>query len=164
MKALKIHNGKTKAEEAGMPSLWSEFFEGPFPSVFRDAQWMDRWFRPGAGFPTIPQFKAPVVDVSEDDKEIAVKAEIPGLTEKDIEVTFANGLLQIKGEKKGEKEEKRKNTWHRESWQGSFSRAIPLGDRVDWKKAQARHKDGVLTVTLPKKQGASENPVKINIQ
>jgi HSP20 family protein len=164
MKALKIQNGKGLANGGSPPAPWNEFFGPPMPGLFRDqAAWLDRWFR-GAGFPGVPAFNAPAVDVSEDEKEVTIKAEIPGLTDKDLQLTFANGMLQLKGEKKGEREERKKNTWHRETWQGSFTRTIPLGDRVEWKQAQARHKDGILTVIIPKKKGATQSPVKIDIQ
>jgi len=165
MKALKLHGAKDKNGSGALPTQPAFPFDLSFPSLFQDpGQWMDRWFRSPGSFPAMPAFKAPAVDVSEDEKEITIKAEVPGMSEKDLEVTFANGILRLRGEKKEEKEEKKKNTWHKESWQGSFVRNIPLGEGVEWKKAEARHKDGVLTVVIPKKPGASENPVKINIQ
>lgn len=165
MKVLKLPATRDKNGSGALSSPTAFPFDLAYPSFFQDpGQWLDRWFRPSGGFPATPAFKAPAVDVREDEKEITVKAEVPGMSDKDMEVTFANGILQLRGEKKEEKEEKGKNTWHKESWQGTFVRNIPLGEGVEWKKAEARHKDGVLTVVIPKKPGASEKPVKINIQ
>ena len=159
MKSLKVLTQKP-ASTTNVPSpvsrsFWSNFLE----KTFQPFPWQDS----SVPWPTTPPFQAPAVDVSEDDKEVAVKAEIPGLSEKDLEISHADGVLYIKGEKREEKEEKKKNTWHRETWQGSFTRSIPIGAEVDWKKVSARHKDGVLTVIIPKIPG-KENRVKINIQ
>jgi HSP20 family protein len=109
--------------------------------------------------------KAPVIDVSEDDKEVTVKAEIAGISEKDVELSWLDGVLYIKGEKKEEKEDKsRKNTWHKESWYGSFTRGVPLGKNVDFGKAQARCKDGVIQVRIPKLKGSAGKANTIEIQ
>lgn len=165
MKVMKLHGSKAKnGSEGGLP-ISAAPFDLSFPSLFQDqGHWLDRWFRSLGRFPDLGRFQAPAVDISEDEKEIHIKAEVPGMTDKDLEVTFANGILRLRGEKKEEKEERKKNTWHRESWRGSFARNIPLGEGVDWKQAQARHKDGVLTIAIPKKPGPAEKPVKINIQ
>ncbi|GIW22841.1 MAG: hypothetical protein KatS3mg068_1848 [Candidatus Sericytochromatia bacterium] len=104
--------------------------------------------------------KFPNIDIAENDNEVTVTAELPGMTEKDIELTYLDGVLTLKGEKKEEKEEKRKNFFHRESWYGSFSRSIPLGNHLVWEKATANFKDGKLTINLPKKEEAGK---KINI-
>lgn len=159
MKSLKILT-KKPASAANSSSLvpssfWNNFLENNFHAF--------PWRGSSIPWPAMPAFQAPAVDVSEDDKEVAIKAEIPGLSEKDLEISYSDGVLYLKGEKKEEKEEKKKNTWHRESWQGSFTRSIPIGAEVDWKKVSARHKDGVLTVTIPKIPG-KDNRIKINIQ
>ncbi|GEM_PF-4013649 len=65
---------------------------------------------------------------------------------------------------RSEKETKGKRSWHHESWHGSFSRGLPIGRNVEWKKAQAKFKDGILTIAIPKGQNAGENRIKINIQ
>jgi len=91
---------------------------------------------------------SPPVDVREDEKEVTVKAELPGMEEKDIEVNLADNGLTIKGEKKAEKEEKGKDNWYRETSYGAFHRFIPLPEGLDKEKVDARFKNGVLTVTL----------------
>ncbi len=105
----------------------------------------------------------PSVDVSENKKEVTVKAEIPGMTEKDIELTWNNGVLNIRGEKKEEKEDKKKDSYYRECRYGSFSRDIPLGNALEWSNARAKYKHGVLTVTIPKTEQARKAvEIKVN--
>ena len=93
---------------------------------------------------------APAIDVSEDDEKIVVKADLPGLEEKDIDVSIVDGVLTLKGEKKQEHEEKGRN-WHRiERSYGSFARSIPLPASVNQDKVTAQYKNGVLEITAPK--------------
>jgi HSP20 family protein len=117
--------------------------------------WFDRWMNdPFDGlFPSLAQplsSRLPSVDVSEDKKEIHVRAEIPSMTDKDIQLTWHDGVLRIRGEKRNEKEERKKDRYYRECSYGSFSRNILLGKHVDWEKAVAKYRNGVLTVSLPK--------------
>ena len=95
----------------------------------------------------------PKVNVSESDKEITVSAELPGLEEKNIDVSLSRGILTIKGEKKTEKEEKKKNYYYMERSSGSFYREIPVPEGADGDKAKAAFKNGVLTVNIPKLPG-----------
>ncbi len=130
------------------------------------ADWFDRvWENPFHDLPT--QFtgsfsKMPSVDVMEDKNEFTVRAEIPGMTEKDIDLTWHEGVLRIRGEKKNEKEEKKKDSYYRECSYGSFSRDIRLNNAVEWEKAQAKYKNGVLTVKLPKTEH-SKKSIHINV-
>jgi HSP20 family protein len=102
------------------------------------------------------------VDVREDEKAFHVSADLPGLSEKEVEVTFEDGILTLKGEKKVEREEK-SNTWHlAERSSGNFTRQLSLGDRVDAEAISATFEKGVLTVTLPKL--AEEEPKTRKIQ
>jgi HSP20 family protein len=121
----------------------------------------DRWWNdPFDSF--LPSFKQPFparmpsVDVSEDKSEVRVRAEIPGMSDKDIQLTWHDGVLRIYGEKQDEKEERKKNRYYKECSYGSFSRDIPLGASVDWKNAEATYRNGVLTITLPKTGEASK--------
>jgi HSP20 family protein len=104
----------------------------------------------------------PSVDVVEDKNEVTVKAEVPGMTEKDIDLSWQEGVLRIRGEKKNEKEEKKNGRFYRECSYGSFSRDIHLHDTVDWKKASAKYKNGVLTVKLPKTE-SSKKSIQITV-
>ena len=80
----------------------------------------------------------PPVDVREDEKEVTVKAELPGMEEKDIEVNLADNGLTIKGEKKAEKEEKGKDNWYRETSYGAFHTFTPLPEGHDREKVDGR--------------------------
>jgi len=106
----------------------------------------------------------PTVDVRESDKEITVSAELPGMDERDIDVSLSNDALTLKGEKKEEKEEKNKSYWHVERRYGSFHRVIPLPEGVETEKVSATFKNGVLTITVPKSAKAGSAKKKITIQ
>jgi HSP20 family protein len=93
---------------------------------------------------------SPRIDMSESDKELVVKAELPGLMDKDIEVYVNHETLTIRGEKKQEKEENEKGWYRMERQYGSFSRSIPLPYEVDTDRIEALLKNGVLTVKMPK--------------
>jgi len=99
----------------------------------------------------------PAFDISENDKEYVVSAELPGIDSKDLEVTFSDGVLRVKGEKKREKEENGDSLHRIERYYGSFCRSFAIPDRVEEDKVGAAYKDGVLTLTLPK---AEEREVK----
>jgi HSP20 family protein len=106
------------------------------------------------------QFAWPRIELSETDKAVTISAELPGLSEKDVQVEIANGVLAIRGEKKAERNDESK--FVSERYYGSFERQIPL-DGVEEDKAQADFKNGVLTVTLPKSEPSSRNVKRIAI-
>lgn len=104
----------------------------------------------------------PAFDVSETEDKVIVKAELPGMNVKDIDITLTDGLLTIKGERNLEKEDKKENYHRIERQFGSFSRSLNLGANVEAEAIDANYKDGVLTVTLPK---AEENkPKRIEVK
>jgi len=128
------------------PSL--RFFDGFFdefglPEMADEKQWL------------------PKVDVSETDDHVIVKAEVPGMDKKDINVTMSDGILTIRGEKKQEKEEEKENYRFVERRYGSFSRSLRVPNGVDGNKIEAGYKDGVLKVVIPK--SGSEKSRKIEI-
>ena len=104
------------------------------------------------------------VDVAEDDKAYTVTAELPGIDEKDIDVSLAEDVLTVKGEKRAEKEEKNKNRHVCERSYGSFQRSFALPADVDTKRIDAKFAKGVLTVTLPKNPKAQPAAKKINVK
>ena len=106
----------------------------------------------------------PAVDVAESDKGYEITAELPGMDEKNIEVKFADGILTIKGEKKDEKEEKKKDYYLSERSYGSFQRSFRVPDGVDTDKIEASFKKGVLTVALPKSAEAQKTAKKIDVK
>jgi HSP20 family protein len=107
---------------------------------------------------------APAVDIAESEKAFEVTAELPGMDEKNIEVTVANGALTIKGEKKEEKEEKKKDYYLHERTFGSFERSFRVPEGVDPEKIEASFKKGVLTITLPKMPQAVKPEKKIEVK
>lgn len=99
------------------------------------------------------------VDVKEDEQAYHITADLPGLSEEDVNVTFDDGLLTIRGEKKVERDEA-KDTWHiTERSQGSFARQLSLPANVDEDRIEAEFDKGVLRITLPK-QAAEQNAAK----
>ena len=106
----------------------------------------------------------PKVNVTESEKEIKVSAELPGMDDKDIDISLSENELTIKGEKKEEKEEKKENYYHMERSYGSFSRTLPLPCKVESDKVEAQFKKGVLTITLPKAAEAIKETKKIEVK
>lgn len=107
---------------------------------------------------------SPRVDVSEGEKEVTLTAELPGMEEKDIDVSINGDSLTIKGEKKDERENKERDHYLFERSYGSFSRTIPLSVDVDKDKVEASFRKGVLTVTLPKTAKAAQEKKKISVR
>jgi len=106
----------------------------------------------------------PRVDVSENDKEIKVTAELPGMDDKDIDVTLSRDSLTIRGEKQEESEDKGKDYYRSERRYGSFHRMVPLSSEVDESKAEADFKKGVLKIKLPKTPEAQTSRKKIKVK
>lgn len=106
----------------------------------------------------------PQVDVNETAKEIRVTAELPGMEEKDLEVSLVEGALTIKGEKSEEREEEKGDVHRSERRYGMFERTIPLPSEVDADKVKASFKKGVLKITLPKTREAQSNRRVIPVQ
>jgi HSP20 family protein len=107
---------------------------------------------------------APAVDVADKDKAYEITAELPGLDGKNVEVTVANGMLTIKGEKQEKKEENTKGYFFSERHYGSFQRSFRVPDGVDANKIEASLKNGLLTVTLPKTPEAQKPGKKIEVK
>lgn len=106
----------------------------------------------------------PRLDVSENDKSVTVTAELPGVDEKDIDVTVARDSLTIKGSKHEESEENGKDLHRLERRYGSFQRVVPLPAEVDRDKAEADFRKGVLRITLPKTAAAQHARKKITVK
>lgn len=101
--------------------------------------------------------------MTETGKEIRVTAELPGLDEKDVEVTVLNNMLTIKGEKSREKVEEEHDSYYAECSYGRFQRNIALPDGIDADKVKAKFTKGVLKITIPKKPEAQSNRRKIEL-
>jgi HSP20 family protein len=106
---------------------------------------------------------APAVDVYEDEHKVALKIEVPGIDEKDIDIRVENQTLTVHGERKIEKEEKEENYRRVERQYGSFTRTFTLPQTVDTENVSATYDKGVLKVNLPKKAEAKPKQIKIGV-
>lgn len=106
----------------------------------------------------------PAIDVEEKEKEIVLKADLPGVGKNNVDISVEDDTLIIKGEKKEEKDEKRKGFRRRERFYGKFYRELNLPSYVDQESIKANYKSGVLTLTLPKKEEARKRGKRIEIE
>ncbi len=105
----------------------------------------------------------PSVDIFETENELVLKADLPDVNMKDIDIHMENGTLALKGERKFENEEQKKGYHRVERSYGAFARYFTLPDTVDAEKVQADYKNGVLTVTLPKKEIAKPRQIRVQV-
>ena len=110
------------------------------------------------------QTLTPAVDVYENKDSVVVKAELPGVDPKEVEISKEDGTLYLKGERKSESEDQRVGYHRLERSYGSFARAFTLPDSVDPEKVSAEYKDGLLSVTLPKREESKPKKVKIAVK
>jgi HSP20 family protein len=106
---------------------------------------------------------APAVDVYEDEHNVTLKIEVPGIDEKDIDVRIENNTLTVHGERKFEKEEKEENFRRVERQYGSFTRSFTLPNTVDPDRVQASYDKGILKIQLAKKAEAKPKQIKVNV-
>ena len=106
---------------------------------------------------------APLADITEDDKEYVIKAELPDVKKEDVKVTVENGVLTIAGERKFEREEKKKKYHRVERAFGTFVRSFSLPDVAEASKVKAEFKNGMLTVHVPKSEKAKPKQVEVNV-
>lgn len=142
-----------------------EMTKGPLGELTRMEREMEslfsRFFRDWAWPWDMTQRGAPAVDMIEGKDEVVLRADLPGLDQKDIEVSIDRGLLTIKGERKEEKEAKEGGVYCCERWAGTFTRTMALPPGVDPEKIQASFKNGVLEVRLPKTPEAQGKKIEI---
>lgn len=130
-----------------MSRLFNETFGRDVPLYREETASLSRW--------------APAVDVYETGNHLVVKAELPGVDPKDLEVHIEDNTLFLKGERKLEKEVKEENYHRMERSYGSFTRSFALPGSVDAENTSAEYKDGVLTLTMPKREEAKRKTIKI---
>ena len=106
---------------------------------------------------------APPVDIFENGDNLVLKAELPGVNPDEVEIRVEDNTLYLKGERKFEKEVKEQNYHRVERTYGTFTRSFSLPNSVDADKVTANYKDGVLTLTMPKKEEAKPKTIKINV-
>lgn len=105
----------------------------------------------------------PAVDLYEEDDKLVVKAELPGIDKKDINVDLQNGILTLKGERRHETEEKNgRNVYRREMSYGKFVRSFSIPQDVEPEKVKAEYVDGVLTIEVPKPEARKPKQIKVN--
>ena len=126
----------------GMGDFWNRFFE-EMPLAERGQEW------------------SPSVDISETDGKVQVKAELPGLEAKDIDVDITDNVLTLRGEKKMEEEKEEERYYYRERYSGFFQRSFRLPAGVESDKVDAEFKNGVLTVDIPKSAEAGTKKIEI---
>ena len=128
--------------------FFEDFFDGfPFfrSLATRESNWM------------------PAVDVLEKDGNLILRAEVPGISQKDIELKLEGNVLTMKGDRKMSDEENRDNYHRIESYYGSFTRSFTLPETVDRDKIHANYKDGVLTITIPQKPEVKPREIPVSI-
>ncbi|MBP1875959.1 Spore protein SP21 [Ensifer adhaerens] len=142
--------------------------ENPVFSLQRDVNRIfdDFWKRFDQPFGAFGRWDAngPPTDIAETESALEVSVELPGIDQKDVDVSLMDSALTIKGEKKSEQEESKKGYHLSERSYGSFYRSIPLPSGVDTDKANAQFKNGVLTVTVPKTKEALSRVRKIEVK
>ena len=107
---------------------------------------------------------APAVDIIEDDKEFLVKADLPEVKKEDLHINVENGMLTIHGERKFEREDKKKRYHRTERSFGSFTRSFSLPDGSDSTKIRAEFKDGLLQVHIPKSETARPKQIEVKVE
>ncbi|MFO0794616.1 MAG: Hsp20/alpha crystallin family protein [Candidatus Brocadiaceae bacterium] len=140
---------------SGFPSISS--LQGEMNRMF------DRFFKGGEEFGFETGAWLPPVDLVETNDKITVKAEIPGIDPKEVDISIQGDTLLIKGEKKEEKEEKGKNYYRMERRYGGFTRSIDLPSSVDTNKVSAECKNGVLEITLQKKEEVKPKQIQVKV-
>ncbi|MBI4705537.1 MAG: Hsp20/alpha crystallin family protein [Deltaproteobacteria bacterium] len=139
-----------------MLTLWN-----PTTSLFRWSPIFDELFAGGTEDGR-EQLFAPAVDIEEQEDKFVLRADLPGVSEKDIEVRVHEGTLALSGKREEAKEEKREGGYYRERRSGSFHREFRLGPSVDGEKIAASYKNGVLSVVLPKKEEVKPRQIPVS--
>jgi HSP20 family protein len=143
-----------------------------FDSLIEDT--MKQFFQPSTGAPAtgVPTAGAPAagnrpwtpaVDIFEDENQVVLKADLPDVDQKDIEVKLENGTLTLKGERKFESQENRKGYHRLERSYGAFIRYFTLPESVNPEAVKAEYKNGVLNITLPKKEIAKPKTIQVAV-
>jgi HSP20 family protein len=143
---------------------------GPFRELARMQQEMDDLFGRFFGDWPWPRWEAerrgmaPAVDLIDKKDEVVLRADLPGLEQKDIQVNIEDGTLSIRGERKEEREAKDEDYYVSERWAGAFSRTVALPPGVDPEKIQAKFKSGVLEIHLPKTKEAKGRTIEVKVE
>lgn len=145
-----------------LPSRWEDLDH--FFDQFLRRNWLRPWRMDWRSLPefALPELKAPKVDVIDRDGEVLVKAEIPGVDKKDLDISVGDDSVTIKGETRKEEKEEKGDYYRCEISRGSFSRTVALPAAVDGAKATATFQNGILELTLPKVQAVQRHKIAID--
>ena len=124
---------------------WEDFFEG-FMEPWRGEEWRPR------------------VESFQKDGNFVIKADLPGVSPKDIDISVEGSHLSIHGDRKTDKETKKKGFHRREMFYGSFERSIPIPSGLDVKKVKAKYHDGVLEITAPYEKAKLPKPIRVEVE
>ncbi len=152
---MPIRRGQAMSPYRAMRDMMSSMMEDFFPD------WPSMRVRP---FEWRMQEFSPSIDVIDEEKDIRVQAEVPGMNPDDLDVTVTRDSVIVKGEKKSEREEERQGLRYSERTFGSFERVIPLPADVQTDKIEARFKNGVLDIVMPKSEQSLKESRKIQIK
>ncbi|WP_136481563.1 Hsp20/alpha crystallin family protein [Cognatitamlana onchidii] len=144
------HNGNNGVSRSNYP-LWSN--------------WIDDMFNPNEFSSVLPQdahsrTSLPKVNIKETKNEYVIDIAVPGMNKSDFKIDLDNGVLSISAEQKDEQANTNENYTRKEFTYSSFKRTFTLADSIDESKISAKYKDGILGVTLPKKEEAKEKPIR----
>ncbi len=138
--------GELNTLRRDLDSIWNRFFpEAPFFERYTTHEWL------------------PTIDLTETKDKLLIKAELPGLDAKDVDLSITGDILTIRGEKKKEEETKDEHHYFVERYEGTFERQIRLPAYVKTDKVDAKFDKGVLTITLPKTEEAKKKEIKIKV-
>ena len=131
---------------------------------FMQKGWMRPWRFEWPSFPEVMALerKMPKVDIVERDNEIVVRAEVPGVDKKDLDVSVSDNAVTIKGSTQHEEKEEKGDYYRHEISAGTFIRVVALPANVDGSKAKANFKDGILELTIPKTEKAKRHSIKLD--
>lgn len=127
----------------------NRLFDLSFPGFQRDAELFSGW--------------SPTLDVFQNDDNVTVKVELPGMKKEDISIALHDGILTISGERKFEEQSGTGENFRSERFFGKFHRSVALPTAVDAAKVKASYKDGILEVTLPKSEEAKPKKIEVNV-
>jgi HSP20 family protein len=159
--AKKVNQELAKTEPTGpmqvardTGKLWFEdFFRKPFATIpFPTLRFVDM------------EWPMPSVDIYEDNDDVVLKAELPGMKKEDIDITLSGDVITISGERKQETEVKKKGYYRRENSYGSFNRSFALPAEVQADKVKTKFTDGILEIRMPKSEEAKKKEKKIKVE
>jgi HSP20 family protein len=136
----------------------------PFEGMAGLFEGLDRWFDDDTFEPALERSWAPAVDIEEKEGKYMLRADLPGVKKEDIHVELENGYLTLRGERKAEHEEKKKNWCRVERTFGSFSRTFKIPEGVTEKDITAKYHDGVLELSIPTPKAAEPKAIDVKVE